>query len=40
VHRVLDYSIELRGARRTIEQLSNRDSLSGALNRVGFRAHL
>jgi diguanylate cyclase (GGDEF)-like protein len=40
VHRVLDYSIQLRSARRTIEQLSNRDGLTGALNRVGFRAHL
>ncbi|GAB3281537.1 putative bifunctional diguanylate cyclase/phosphodiesterase [Parahaliea aestuarii] len=40
VHRVLDYSIQLKQARLTIEQLSNRDSLTGALNRAGFRAHL
>ncbi len=40
VHRVLDYSIQLKKAREKIQQLSNRDSLTGALNRVGFRAHL
>ncbi|MBN7795129.1 EAL domain-containing protein [Parahaliea mediterranea] len=40
VHRVLDYSIQLKQARMQIEQLSNRDSLTGALNRLGFRAHL
>jgi len=40
VHRVLDYGIQLKQARRTIEQLSNRDSLTSALNRMGFRAHL
>lgn len=40
VHRVLDYGIQLHRARQTIEQLSNRDSLTGALNRMGFRAHL
>jgi diguanylate cyclase (GGDEF)-like protein len=40
VHRVLDYSIQLKNARDKIQQLSNRDSLTGALNRVGFRAHL
>jgi len=40
VHRILDYSIQLKQARETIRQLSNRDSLTGALNRVGFRAHL
>jgi len=40
VHRVLDYSIQLRRAREQIRQLSNRDPLTGALNRVGFRAHL
>lgn len=40
VHRVLDYGIQLKRARTTIEQLSNRDSLTGALNRIGFRAHL
>jgi len=40
VHRVLDYSIQLKQARERIQQLSNRDSLTGALNRVGFRAHL
>lgn len=40
VHRVLDYGIQLRRARLQIEQLSNRDSLTGALNRLGFRAHL
>jgi diguanylate cyclase (GGDEF)-like protein len=40
VHRVLDYSIQLKQAREKIQQLSNRDPLTGALNRVGFRAHL
>lgn len=40
VHRVLDYSIQLKQAREQIRQLSNRDTLTGALNRVGFRAHL
>ncbi len=40
VHRVLDYGIQLHRARQTIEQLSNRDGLTGALNRMGFRAHL
>ena len=40
VHRVLDYSIQLKLAREKIQQLSNRDPLTGALNRTGFRAHL
>lgn len=40
VHRVLDYSIQLKQARDTIQQLSSRDSLTGALNRAGFRAHM
>lgn len=40
VHRILDYSIQLKHAREKIQQLSNRDTLTGALNRVGFRAHL
>ena len=40
VHRILDYSIQLKEAREKIQQLSNRDSLTGALNRVGFRAHM
>lgn len=40
VHRVLDYGIQLRKAREKILQLSNRDALTGVLNRVGFRAHL
>lgn len=40
VHRVLDYSIQLRQARRAVEDLATRDSLTGALNRVAFRAHL
>jgi len=40
VHRVLDYNIQLKQAREQIRQLSNRDALTGALNRVGFRAHL
>ncbi|MBE9539962.1 MAG: EAL domain-containing protein [Proteobacteria bacterium] len=39
-HRILDYSIQLKSARQTIQQLSNQDTLTGALNRVGFRAHL
>ncbi len=40
VHRILDYSIQLKSARETIKQLSNRDTLTGTLNRGGFRAHL
>ena len=40
VHRVLDYSIQLKRARDTIQQLSSRDPLTGALNRAGFRAHM
>ena len=40
VHRILDYSIRLKEAREQIRLLSNRDTLTGALNRVGFRAHL
>lgn len=40
VHRILDYSIQLKEAREQILQLSNRDTLTGALNRAGFRAHL
>jgi diguanylate cyclase (GGDEF)-like protein len=40
VHRILDYSIQLKQARERIQQLSNRDGLTGALNRVGFRSHL
>ena len=40
VRRILDYSIQLKHARERIQQLSNRDTLTGALNRVGFRAHL
>jgi diguanylate cyclase (GGDEF)-like protein len=40
VHRILDYSIQLKTAREEITLLSNRDTLTGALNRVGFRAHL
>jgi len=40
VHRVLDYNIQLKEARDKIQQLSNRDPLTGALNRIGFRAHL
>lgn len=40
LHRILDYSIQLKQAREQIRQLSNRDTLTGALNRVGFRAHL
>jgi diguanylate cyclase (GGDEF)-like protein len=40
VHRILDYTIQLKQAREQIRQLSNRDALTGALNRVGFRAHL
>ncbi len=39
-HRILDYSIQLKSARETIQKLSNHDPLTGALNRVGFRAHL
>jgi len=40
VHRILDYSIALREARERIQELSSRDTLTGALNRIGFRAHL
>ncbi len=40
VHRILDYSTQLKHARETIHQLSNRDTLTGALNRAGFRAHI
>ena len=40
VHRILDYNIQLKLAREQIRQLSNRDTLTGVLNRVGFRAHL
>jgi diguanylate cyclase (GGDEF)-like protein len=40
VHRILDYSIQLKEARDRIQLLSNRDTLTGALNRVGFRAHM
>ena len=40
VHRILDYSIQLKEARDQIKLLSNRDPLTGALNRAGFRAHL
>ncbi|MFT6052321.1 MAG: diguanylate cyclase (GGDEF)-like protein [Halioglobus sp.] len=39
-HRILDYSIQLKAARETIQRLSNQDPLTGALNRSGFRAHL
>ena len=40
VHRILDYSIELGHAHKEIQSLSNRDALTGALNRTGFRAHV
>lgn len=40
VHRILDYSIQLKEARERIQELSSRDTLTGALNRIGFRAHL
>jgi diguanylate cyclase (GGDEF)-like protein len=40
VHRILDYSIQLKRAQEQIRRLSNRDTLTGALNRMGFRAHL
>ncbi len=40
VHRILDYSIQLKEARDQIQQLSSRDALTGVLNRAGFRAHL
>jgi diguanylate cyclase (GGDEF)-like protein len=40
VHRILNYSIQLKEARDQIKLLSNRDPLTGALNRAGFRAHL
>lgn len=37
VQRVVNYSIQLKQARRTIDLMSSYDSLSGALNRIGFR---
>ena len=40
VHRVLDYSIKLKAAREQIQLLSSRDTLTGALNRTGFRTHV
>lgn len=40
VHRILDYTIQLKQAREEIQKLSSRDPLTGALNRAGFRAHL
>ncbi|MEJ6539852.1 MAG: bifunctional diguanylate cyclase/phosphodiesterase [Halioglobus sp.] len=40
VHRILEYNIQLKLAREQIRQLSNPDTLTGVLNRVGFRAHL
>ncbi len=40
LHRMLDYTIELGQAREQIQNLSNRDALTGALNRTGFRAHV
>ena len=40
LHRILDYSIELSQARQQIQSLSNRDALTGALNRTSFRAHV
>ncbi len=40
LHRILDYTIELGQARKEIQSLSNRDALTGALNRTGFRAHV
>lgn len=40
VHRILDYNIQLKQTREQVRLLSNRDTLTGALNRVGFRAHL
>lgn len=40
VHRVLDYSLQLCRARRALDNLATRDSLTGALNRSAFRAHL
>ncbi len=40
LHRILDYAIELGQAKEKIQSLSNRDALTGALNRTGFRAHV
>ena len=40
LHRIIDYSIELGDAQQKIQSLSNRDALTGALNRTGFRAHV
>lgn len=40
VIRILDYSIALNQSRRRIRQLTKRDTMTGALNRSGFRAHL
>lgn len=40
LHRIIDYSIELKSAKHKIALLSNQDTLTGALNRTGFRAHI
>ncbi len=40
IHRILDYSIQLKQARLQIQQLSSRDGLTGTLNRAGFRSHV
>ncbi len=40
LHRIIDYSIDLKHANHKISLLSNQDTLTGALNRTGFRAHI
>jgi len=40
LHRIVDYSISLKSANFQIESLSSTDSLTGVLNRSGFRAHV
>ena len=40
LHRVIDYVIALNDAQQQIKQLTNRDALTGALNRAGLRAHI
>jgi diguanylate cyclase (GGDEF)-like protein len=40
LHRVIDYVIALNDARQQIARLTNRDALTGALNRAGLRAHI
>lgn len=40
LHRVIDYAIALSDAQQQIRRLTNRDALTGALNRAGLRARM